>query len=42
VITGPDGLLYILLQNPTGRGTNLSLPSPSPGMVIRLVPVTGN
>jgi glucose/arabinose dehydrogenase len=42
VITGPDGLLYILLQNPTGRGTNLSLSAPSAGMVIRLVPVAGN
>ena len=39
VITGPDGLLYILLQNPTGRGTNLSLSAPSAGMVIRLAPV---
>ena len=39
VMTGPDGLLYILIQNPTGRGTNLSLSAPSAGMVIRLQPV---
>jgi glucose/arabinose dehydrogenase len=39
VITGPDGLLYVLLQNPTGAGTGLSLSAATPGMVIRLVPV---
>jgi glucose/arabinose dehydrogenase len=39
VFTGPDGLLYVLLQNPTGRGTNLALSAPSAGMVIKLVPV---
>jgi len=39
VITGPDGLLYILLQSPTGRGTGIGMSAPSPGMVIRLVPV---
>ncbi|WP_336963106.1 PQQ-dependent sugar dehydrogenase [Sphingobium aquiterrae] len=38
VTTGPDGLLYVLLQNPTGAGTGLSLSDPTPGMVIRLVP----
>ena len=38
VITGPDGLLYVLLQNPTGAGTGLSLAAPTPGMVVRLVP----
>jgi glucose/arabinose dehydrogenase len=38
VTTGPDGLLYVLLQNPTGAGTGLSLSSSTPGMVIRLVP----
>ena len=41
VTTGPDGLLYVLLQNPTGSGTGLGLPASTPGMVIRLVPVTG-
>jgi mono/diheme cytochrome c family protein len=38
VTTGPDGLLYVLLQNPTGAGTGLGLSSSTPGMVIRLVP----
>jgi glucose/arabinose dehydrogenase len=40
VITGPDGLLYVLIQNPTGAGTGLALSAPAAGMVIRLVPVT--
>ena len=39
VITGPDGLLYVLLQNPTGGGTGLLLSAPTTGMVVRLVPV---
>ena len=38
-LTGPDGLLYVLLQNPTGAGTGLALSAPAAGMVIRLVPV---
>jgi glucose/arabinose dehydrogenase len=38
VITGPDGLLYILIQNPTGGNTGVSLSATTPGMVIRLVP----
>lgn len=38
VITGPDGYLYVLLQNPTGRNTGVSVTSLAPGMVIRLVP----
>lgn len=41
VTTGPDGLLYVLLQNPTGAGTGMSLAASTPGMVIRLVPVSG-
>ncbi|HET7695700.1 MAG TPA: PQQ-dependent sugar dehydrogenase [Vicinamibacterales bacterium] len=41
VTTGPDGLMYLLLQNPTGAGTGLSLAASTPGMVIRLVPVSG-
>ena len=40
VITGPDGLLYVLLQNPTGAGTGVTLSDPTPGMVVRLVPVS--
>ncbi len=39
VMAGPDGLLYVLLQNPTGGGTGMSLSAATPGMVIRLVPV---
>jgi glucose/arabinose dehydrogenase/cytochrome c5 len=41
VKTGPDGLLYVLLQNPTGAGTGVILSAPTAGMVIRLVPVAG-
>jgi len=39
VTTGPDGLLYVLLQNPTGGGTGLSLSAATSGMLIRLAPV---
>jgi glucose/arabinose dehydrogenase len=39
VITGPDGLLYVLLQNPTGSGTGLALSAATAGMVMRLVPM---
>lgn len=38
IITGPDGLFYLLLQNPTGRGTGIPVFGAAPGMVIRLVP----
>ena len=31
VTTGPDGLLYVLLQNPTGSGTGLGLAASTPG-----------
>jgi glucose/arabinose dehydrogenase len=41
VISGPDDLLYILLQNPTGAGTGVGLSASTPGMVIRLVPIGG-
>ncbi|NOT46048.1 MAG: glucose sorbosone dehydrogenase [Acidobacteria bacterium] len=40
LITGPDGLFYLLLQNPTGRGTTIPVFGAAPGMVIRLQPVT--
>jgi glucose/arabinose dehydrogenase len=36
---GPDGLFYVLLQNPTGAGTGLIISDSSPGMIIRLVPI---
>lgn len=38
VIQGPDGLLYVLIQNPTGGGTGLLLSASTTGMVVRLVP----
>jgi len=37
VIMGPDGLLYVLLQNATGAP--MSTAAATPGMVVRLVPV---
>jgi glucose/arabinose dehydrogenase len=39
VITGPDGLLYVLLQNPTGGATGVGLSAATPGALIRLVPL---
>ena len=38
VTIGPDGLMYVLLQNATGAGTGLGLAASTPGMVLRLVP----
>jgi len=38
-IVGPEGLLYVLLQSPTGGATGLSLAASTPGTVVRLVPV---
>jgi glucose/arabinose dehydrogenase len=38
IVTGPDGLFYLLLQNPTGRGTGTPVFGAAPGMVIRLQP----
>jgi glucose/arabinose dehydrogenase len=40
VIEGPDGYLYLALQHATGAGTGYGLVAPSPGLVVRLVPVT--
>ncbi len=39
VTTGPDGLLYFLLQSPTGGATGISLSEPTPGMVVRIEPL---
>jgi glucose/arabinose dehydrogenase len=36
VIMGPDGLLYVLLQNATGA--RMSTGASTPGMVVRLIP----
>lgn len=37
IAQGPDGYLYVLLQNPTGAGTGVGLSSSTPGRLIRLV-----
>ena len=39
VIQGPDGFLYILLQNPTGTPASTDIAAGDAGMVVRLVPV---
>jgi aldose sugar dehydrogenase len=39
VIQGPDGYLYILLQNPTGTPASTGIAAGDAGMVVRLVPV---
>ncbi len=39
VISGPDGMLYVLLQSPTGGGTGTLLSAATEGMVIRLQPM---
>jgi glucose/arabinose dehydrogenase len=38
IAQGPDGYLYVALQNPTGAGTGLLLSASTPGRIIRLVP----
>jgi glucose/arabinose dehydrogenase len=38
-VVGPDGLIYVLLQNPTGTGTGLRFSAPTPGILVRLVPL---
>jgi glucose/arabinose dehydrogenase len=39
VVQGPDGYLYLALQYATGAGTNFGLVAPTPGLVVRMVPV---
>ena len=39
VVQGPDGYLYLALQHATGAGTEYGLIAPSPGLVVRLMPV---
>jgi glucose/arabinose dehydrogenase len=41
VVQGPDGLLYILLQNPTGTPASSGIAAGDAGMIVRLVPVKG-
>lgn len=38
IVQGPDGQLYIALQNPTGGTSGVGLSASTPGRVIRLVP----
>ena len=39
IIQGPDGYLYILLQNPTGTPASSGIAAGDAGMVVRLVPL---
>lgn len=39
IVQGPDGYLYIALQNPTGGTSGVGLAASTPGKLIRLVPV---
>jgi glucose/arabinose dehydrogenase len=39
VKTGPDGLIYVLMQNPTSGLTGIGLTDSTPGMLVRLRPV---
>lgn len=39
VLTGPDGLLYLLIQHPTGPGTSHGLTDPAPGALVRVDPI---
>lgn len=41
ILQGPDGLLYVALQNPTGVN-GLSLAASTPGQIVRLVPAPAN
>lgn len=36
---GPDGLLYLLVQAPTGAGTGMPSYAPTPGSLVRVVPL---
>jgi len=38
-VVGPDGLIYVLLQNPTGSGTGMRFSAPTPGIMVRLAPL---
>jgi glucose/arabinose dehydrogenase len=38
IATGPDGLIYLLQQDPTGGGTGIPLSGETPGKVLRLIP----
>jgi glucose/arabinose dehydrogenase len=40
VLTGPDGLLYILMTNPTGQGTGIDLTNPVVGALVRVRPIS--
>jgi len=38
VVIGPDGLLYLLLQDPTGRDVGTALSASTAGRLVRLLP----
>jgi glucose/arabinose dehydrogenase len=40
VTTGPDGLLYVLMTDPTGPGWNVEFTNPVRGTLVRLNPIT--
>jgi len=39
IVQGPDGYLYLALQNPTG-GQGVPLSAATPGMIVRLMPAS--
>jgi glucose/arabinose dehydrogenase len=39
VATGPDGLLYVLMTDPTGPGWNIDFTNPVRGQLLRLRPI---
>jgi len=40
IATGPDGLLYVLMTDPTGPGWNVDFTNPVRGRLVRLNPIT--
>lgn len=38
VVQGPDGYIYVLIQNPTGRHVGTQLSAVTPGVLVRLLP----
>ncbi len=40
VATGPDGLLYVLMTDPTGPGSSVNFTEPVHGELVRLDPIT--
>ena len=40
IATGPDGLLYVLMTDPTGPGSSVNFTDPVRGSLVRLDPIT--